>query len=112
MWLSEGFISLEEGPAGEYYIGPSYYIGVYILRRNLIEPNQYKGRGYSIMHDVIRSFGQYMAKEESLVIRSGGHHDVPAAVFTDKVPDGLCQLRSLETLIVHTAQTMHHACGT
>jgi hypothetical protein len=62
MWMSEGFISLEEGPAGEYYIGPSYYIGVYILRRNLIEPNQYKGRGYSIMHDVIRSFGQYMAK--------------------------------------------------
>ncbi|CAL4992657.1 unnamed protein product [Urochloa decumbens] len=73
MWISEGFIQplagssshddrLEE-TANEYYKE--------LIMRKLIEPTEdYSANGYQCtMHDVVRSFAEFMAREELLVVQ-------------------------------------------
>jgi Leucine-rich repeat (LRR) protein len=72
MWISEGFIQPpDESSSHEYGLeemATEYYKE--LIKRNLIEPTE----GYSItayrctMHDVVRSFAEYMAREESAVV--------------------------------------------
>ncbi|CAN6380713.1 unnamed protein product [Urochloa humidicola] len=67
MWISEGFvhgtsIDLEE-------TGREYYDE--LIKRNLIEPNiRYIDQAVCNMHDVIRSFAQYVARDEALVAQN------------------------------------------
>ncbi|TVU49042.1 hypothetical protein EJB05_00333 [Eragrostis curvula] len=75
MWMSEGFLLVAGSDDGspreeEYNVGVSYYRS--LIRRNLIEPLETSAnKEVSMMHDVIRSFAQFMAKDEALVIRPG-----------------------------------------
>ncbi|CAL4915385.1 unnamed protein product [Urochloa decumbens] len=69
MWISEGFVhgsaldELEES-------GRQYYKE--LIMRNLIEPDkEYIDQYHCTMHDVVRSFGQYVSGDESLA----AHHD-------------------------------------
>ncbi|TVU04011.1 hypothetical protein EJB05_50427, partial [Eragrostis curvula] len=74
MWMSEGFLPVPSDDASmkeEYDVGVSYYTS--LISRNLIQPLEISANQvFSIMHDVIRSFAQFMAKEEALVIRASG----------------------------------------
>nr|XP_020168297.1 disease resistance protein RGA2 isoform X3 [Aegilops tauschii subsp. strangulata]XP_020168298.1 disease resistance protein RGA2 isoform X3 [Aegilops tauschii subsp. strangulata] len=68
LWMSEGFIhgnfrDLEE-------LGEKYYKE--LVSRNLIEPDKsYVDLWVCSMHDVVRSFAQYMTKDEALVAQDG-----------------------------------------
>ncbi|RLN34997.1 putative disease resistance protein RGA3 [Panicum miliaceum] len=72
MWISEGFIQPQGGSfshddrleetATEYYKE--------LITRNLIEPIE-GSTVHCTMHDVVRSFAEYMAGEESLVVQDG-----------------------------------------
>jgi Leucine-rich repeat (LRR) protein len=69
MWVSEGFVlgsssdDLEES-------GRQYYNE--LIMRNLIEPDRgYIDQYHCTMHDVVRSFGQYVSGDEALVAQSG-----------------------------------------
>ncbi|KAJ1277154.1 hypothetical protein BS78_05G272900 [Paspalum vaginatum] len=75
MWNVEGFLEMSPSIEGRWKemegIGISYYQD--LIARNLIEP---EGEDYGqgprcAMHDIIRSFARYMAKEEALVNGSG-----------------------------------------
>ncbi|KAL6653839.1 hypothetical protein ACP70R_008763 [Stipagrostis hirtigluma subsp. patula] len=72
MWKSQGYIQVTVADQGRTKeaedIGMCYYNE--LITRNLIEPHGYYDRSLSRMHDVIRSFGRYMAKEEALVVRA------------------------------------------
>nr|UBY07536.1 NBS-LRR disease resistance protein [Dasypyrum villosum] len=67
MWISEGFIhgslnDLEE--SGRYYYNE-------LISRNLIEPDKsYFDQSYCSMHDLVRSFAQYMMKDEALIVHN------------------------------------------
>ncbi|OEL15664.1 Disease resistance protein RGA2 [Dichanthelium oligosanthes] len=63
MWISEGFI--QQAPLSSYEIediGTEYHQD--LIMRNLIEPG-----ASSSMHDIVRSFAQHIAREESLVVQ-------------------------------------------
>ncbi|KAI4979030.1 hypothetical protein ZWY2020_015783 [Hordeum vulgare] len=68
MWISEGFLhgtldDLEE-------LGSKYYKE--LILRNLIEPNTvYVDQFVCNMHDVVRSFAQFVARDEALAVHSG-----------------------------------------
>lgn len=64
MWISEGFV---EGNSDELEeLATQYYNE--LIQRNLIEPDLlYVDRWVCNMHDVIRSFAQYVARDEALV---------------------------------------------
>ncbi|XP_044952066.1 disease resistance protein RGA2-like isoform X2 [Hordeum vulgare subsp. vulgare] len=68
MWISEGFLhgtldDLEE-------LGIKYYQE--LILRNLIEPNtQFVDQCVCNMHDVVRSFAQFVARDETLAAHSG-----------------------------------------
>ncbi|KAM0894025.1 hypothetical protein ACQ4PT_024757 [Festuca glaucescens] len=69
MWVSEGFVlgsssdDLEES-------GRQYYKE--LIMRNLIELDRgYIDQYHCTMHDVVRSFGQYVSADEALVAQSG-----------------------------------------
>jgi Leucine-rich repeat (LRR) protein len=67
MWISEGFVNGSSANLEE--IGKEYYNE--LVMRNLIEPNaRYNDEIVCSMHDVVRSFGQYMARDEALVAHS------------------------------------------
>ncbi|KAL6654479.1 hypothetical protein ACP70R_007944 [Stipagrostis hirtigluma subsp. patula] len=71
MWKSQGCIQVTVADQGRNKeaedIGICYYKE--LITRNLIEPSHmYADGNTSRMHDVIRSFGRYMAKEEALVV--------------------------------------------
>ncbi|CAN6226878.1 unnamed protein product [Urochloa humidicola] len=72
MWISEGFIQpLDESSWNEHELeetATEYYQE--LIRRNLIEPTlEYSLTGYRCtMHDVVRSFAEFMAREESVVM--------------------------------------------
>jgi len=67
MWISEGFVhgmsrDLEE-------LGKEYYDE--LIQRNLIEPDiSYAEKIVCNMHDVVRSFAQYLARNEALVAQN------------------------------------------
>ncbi|TVU26660.1 hypothetical protein EJB05_29215, partial [Eragrostis curvula] len=73
MWISEGIIhgnldDLEN-------IGREYYDE--LLLRNLIEPDtSYLEQFYCSMHDVVRSFAQYIARDEALVAGQSNQIDI------------------------------------
>ncbi|KAL6653847.1 hypothetical protein ACP70R_008771 [Stipagrostis hirtigluma subsp. patula] len=70
MWISQGYIQVTVADQTKEAedIGICYYND--LMARNLIEPNTFVSDGVlSRMHDVIRSFGRYMAKEEALVVQ-------------------------------------------
>ncbi|CAL4956886.1 unnamed protein product [Urochloa decumbens] len=64
MWISEGLVHGTSGNLEE--IGKEYYDE--LIQRNLMEPNiSYINQSVCNMHDVVRSFAQYMARDEALV---------------------------------------------
>ncbi|KAJ1276429.1 hypothetical protein BS78_05G213800 [Paspalum vaginatum] len=84
MWVSEGFIQCPADSSHEYGLeemASEYYTE--LIKRNLIEPIKNNSlTGYTCtMHDVVHSFAEYMAGEESLVVldkqqlvaTAGGH---------------------------------------
>ncbi|KAJ1255505.1 hypothetical protein BS78_K201200 [Paspalum vaginatum] len=72
MWVSEGFIQSPAAESSHKYgleeIANEYYRE--LIKRNLIEPTEKYSITASVctMHDVVRSFAEYMAREESLVV--------------------------------------------
>ncbi|XBH60384.1 hypothetical protein VPH35_114992 [Triticum aestivum] len=68
MWISEGFL---HGPSDDLEeLGSKYYKE--LILRNLIEPNaQYLDQCVCNMHDVVRSFAQFVARDEALTALSG-----------------------------------------
>ncbi|AQK78902.1 Disease resistance RPP13-like protein 4 [Zea mays] len=74
MWISEGFIQPPDGSSnsspqyGFEEIASEYYQE--LIKRNLIEPIiEYSLTGFRCtIHDVVRTFAEYMAREESLVV--------------------------------------------
>ncbi|XP_048557512.1 putative disease resistance protein RGA3 [Triticum urartu] len=68
MWIGEGLVN---GGSGILELEGKRYYNELILR-NLIEPDtNYPGQLIGNMHDVIRSFAQFVARDESLVAHSG-----------------------------------------
>ena len=74
MWISEGFIHPPDRSSSSYddwleEIAEGYYQE--LITRNLIEPTEKSAiTQYSCtMHDVVRSFAEFMSKEESLVVQ-------------------------------------------
>ncbi|VAI94407.1 unnamed protein product [Triticum turgidum subsp. durum] len=68
MWISEGFIHGNSNDLEE--LGEKYYKE--LVSRNLIEPDKsYAKIWVCSMHDVVRSFAQYMTKDEALVAQDG-----------------------------------------
>ncbi|TVU04217.1 hypothetical protein EJB05_50243, partial [Eragrostis curvula] len=73
MWISEGII---HGNSDDLEtIGHEYYDE--LILRSLIEPNTgYVDHVFCSMHDVVRSFAQYVARDEALVAGYGSQTDV------------------------------------
>ncbi|XP_066340548.1 putative disease resistance RPP13-like protein 1 isoform X2 [Miscanthus floridulus] len=70
MWISEGFIhppDRSSSSCDDYEIADGYYQE--LITRNLIEPKSALTRYSCTMHDVVRSFAEFMSKEESLVVQ-------------------------------------------
>ncbi|KAF7112004.1 hypothetical protein CFC21_111947 [Triticum aestivum] len=65
MWISEGFIHGHSSNLEE--LGRNYYKE--LVSRNLIEPDKsyFHDLWVCSMHDVVRSFAQYMTKDEALI---------------------------------------------
>jgi Leucine-rich repeat (LRR) protein len=74
MWISEGFIQPQGGSSSHddqlEEIGTEYYKE--LITRNLIEPTEGDTitRYSCTMHDVVRSFVEYMSREDSLVVQN------------------------------------------
>lgn len=72
MWISDGFIQPPDGSSFHDQleeVATEYHRE--LMMRNLIEPSAetcHTG-DHCTMHDVVRSFAEYMAREESLVVR-------------------------------------------
>ncbi|XP_045085546.1 putative disease resistance protein RGA4 isoform X1 [Aegilops tauschii subsp. strangulata] len=68
MWISEGFLHGTSDDLEE--LGRKYYKE--LILRNLIEPNiEYIDQNLCNMHDVVRSFAQFVARDEALAAHSG-----------------------------------------
>ncbi|KAF7077325.1 hypothetical protein CFC21_081885 [Triticum aestivum] len=67
MWISEGFL---HGPSDNLEeLGIKYYKE--LIQRNLIEPDsKYIDQLFCNMHDVVRSFAQFVARDEALAAHS------------------------------------------
>jgi Leucine-rich repeat (LRR) protein len=65
MWISEGFV---HGNSDDLEVlGKEYYYQ--LIARNLIDPDlSYMDQAVCNMHDVVRSFAQYVARDEALTI--------------------------------------------
>uniref|UniRef100_A0A0E0LZL6 NB-ARC domain-containing protein n=1 Tax=Oryza punctata TaxID=4537 RepID=A0A0E0LZL6_ORYPU len=64
MWTAEGFLGNDENST---QLGMGYYKE--LIMRNLLEPHDdYYNQEYCLMHDVVRSFAQYVARDEALVV--------------------------------------------
>ncbi|CAD6257911.1 unnamed protein product [Miscanthus lutarioriparius] len=64
MWISEGFV---HGNSQDLEVlGKEYYDQ--LIARNLLEPNQrFVDQAVCNMHDVVRSFAQYLARDETII---------------------------------------------
>ncbi|XBH60395.1 hypothetical protein VPH35_115000 [Triticum aestivum] len=68
MWISEGFLHGTSDDSEE--LGSKYYKE--LILRNLIEPNtKYVDQSVCDMHDVVRSFAQFVARDEALAGHGG-----------------------------------------
>ncbi|XP_044429998.1 putative disease resistance RPP13-like protein 1 isoform X3 [Triticum aestivum] len=77
MWISEGFIHGSYSDLEE--LGRNYYME--LVSRNLIEPDKsYANIWFCSMHDVVRSFAQYMTKDEALVTQDIDNDILGAAI--------------------------------
>uniref|UniRef100_A0A0E0MFF0 Uncharacterized protein n=1 Tax=Oryza punctata TaxID=4537 RepID=A0A0E0MFF0_ORYPU len=64
MWISEGFVL--QCTKGLEELGEDYYKELIV--RNLLEPSiEYVDQWHCTMHDVVRSFAHYVARDEALV---------------------------------------------
>lgn len=70
MWISEGFVHANSNELEE--LGKEYYEELKL--RNLIEPKSKSSQYQWIMHDVVRSFAQHIAKDEALVLPNSWRH--------------------------------------
>jgi Leucine-rich repeat (LRR) protein len=74
MWISEGFIHPQDRSSSDNdrleEIADGYCQE--LITRNLIEPTKESSvsKYYCTMHDVVRSFAEFMSKEESLVVQN------------------------------------------
>jgi len=88
MWISEGFVHGTSRDLEE--IGKEYYDE--LIQRNLIEPNKrFVEKELCSMHDVVRSFAQYLARNEALVAQNN------KADIADKINSQKFLRISLET---------------
>ncbi|VAI94326.1 unnamed protein product [Triticum turgidum subsp. durum] len=80
VWISEGFIHGNSNDLEE--LGAHYYKE--LVSRNLIEPDKsYANLWVCNMHDVVRSFAQYMTKDEALIAQDG-ENDILAKLGSKK----------------------------
>lgn len=70
MWMSERFIDVRSLDDQLEDIGTKYHQE--LIMRNLIEP----AGASSIMHDTVRSFAQYIAREESMVVQMEQQNEI------------------------------------
>ncbi|KAK1610185.1 hypothetical protein QYE76_033858 [Lolium multiflorum] len=68
MWISEGFVNGSLSDDLEEF-GRQYYEE--LILRNLIEPHKTTGQYNCIMHDIVRSFGQYLSRDEARIAHTG-----------------------------------------
>ncbi|TVU26658.1 hypothetical protein EJB05_29212, partial [Eragrostis curvula] len=81
MWISEGIIHGNIDDSEK--IGREYYDE--LILRNLIEPNtHYVDQQVCSMHDVIRSFAQYVARDEALVAGQSNKIDITSKLNSQK----------------------------
>ncbi|WVZ54192.1 hypothetical protein U9M48_005030 [Paspalum notatum var. saurae] len=88
MWISEGFV---DGSSSDLEVlGEEYYHQ--LIARNLIEPHPHApAQEFCNMHDVVRSFAHYVARDEALIAHKS------EAIQTNKLdPQNVIRL-SLET---------------
>ncbi|KAF8700080.1 hypothetical protein HU200_034441 [Digitaria exilis] len=73
MWISEGFIQPHQGGSSSTHDDQLEEVAVEffeeLIRRNLIESTQSITRYRCMMHDVVHSFAEFMAREDSLVVQ-------------------------------------------
>ena len=71
MWIAEGFVQDDGGTSTLLEdVGNMYYKE--LVMRNLLEPDdQYYDQSGCTMHDLLRSFANYLAKDEALVLTQG-----------------------------------------
>ena len=116
MWISEGFVQPDErsesGQLDLEEIGVEYHRE--LVARNLLEPDESSESGWVyIMHDVVRSFAQSVAREEALVvlkeqtdIRGLLSHNQKIRRLSMKLTDSVLEwnilkkLESLRTLVI------------
>lgn len=68
MWISEGFVQPRENSNPPEEVATNYYQE--LVMRNLIDPVYAATINKCTIHDVVRSFAEFMAREESLVVHS------------------------------------------
>ncbi|GJM94715.1 hypothetical protein PR202_ga11388 [Eleusine coracana subsp. coracana] len=66
MWISEGFVQIRDESIPPEEVAAEYYHE--LIMRNLIEPVSPFVTSHCTMHDVVHSFAEFMAREESLVL--------------------------------------------
>ncbi|KAK3140402.1 hypothetical protein QOZ80_5AG0400390 [Eleusine coracana subsp. coracana] len=70
MWIAEGFIQDDGNCTILEDTGSQYYKE--LIMRNLLDPNdQYYDQSGCTMHDILRSFAHYLAKDEAAVLAQG-----------------------------------------
>uniref|UniRef100_A0A0D9WF16 Uncharacterized protein n=1 Tax=Leersia perrieri TaxID=77586 RepID=A0A0D9WF16_9ORYZ len=70
MWIAEGFVQDDGSSTMLEDIGKQYYKE--LVMRNLLEPNnQYYDQSGCTMHDLLRSFANYLAKDEAQFLGQG-----------------------------------------
>jgi hypothetical protein len=74
-WVAEGFVTKEPGYS-VHEIAEEYYLE--LIRRNLLQPRpEFVDKGESVMHDLLRSLGQYLSKDHSISMTSGMNETPP-----------------------------------
>ncbi|KAM0826518.1 hypothetical protein ACQ4PT_068825 [Festuca glaucescens] len=119
MWISEGFVQPDErsesGQLDLEEIGVEYHRE--LVARNLLEPDESAESGWVyVMHDVVRSFAQFVAREEALVvlkeqtdIRGLLSHNQKIRRLSMKLTDSVLEWNILEKL--ESLRTLVIACN-
>uniref|UniRef100_A0A0D9UW27 AAA+ ATPase domain-containing protein n=1 Tax=Leersia perrieri TaxID=77586 RepID=A0A0D9UW27_9ORYZ len=96
LWISEGFIhgsssdELEES-------GRQYFKDLIV--RNLIEPDkEYIDQYHCNMHDVVRSFAQYLLGGESLAAHAGETSIIGLQLNSERLPENIGKMRFLQLI--------------
>ncbi|XP_066342289.1 putative disease resistance protein RGA4 [Miscanthus floridulus] len=110
MWISEGFIHPPDRSTSSYddwleEIAEGYYQE--LITRNLIERATESAltRYSCTMHDVVRSFAEFMSKEESLVVQD--HQDDGGSKISHNGGTGWCSLEEIGPLSQLRELTLH-----